>query len=83
MSGSGEIGPKLPGSIQLGLWGPTLAEQGFGPFLDAHDMDHFQQDDAAISRLHVRGLITYSQHIAAREKLAKKIKAALKIGVTA
>lgn len=64
-----------PRSIQLGLWAPTLREQGFDLLLPPERVDHFMQDDAAISRLHIRGLIPYSVHIKAREKLCKAIKA--------
>lgn len=73
---SGE--PVLPDTLELGIWAPTLAEQGLAPFLGAHDLEHFQADDVAISRLHVRGLISYSAHIKAREKLGKLIKKAIR-----
>lgn len=69
-----------PASLRLGLWAPTLTEQGFGPFLGA-DLEAFEADDTAISRLHARGLITYSQHVRARERLAKKIATVLRCKV--
>lgn len=69
---------SLPATIKLGLWAPSLADQGFGPFLSPEDLERFQGDDLAISRLHIGGLITISAHEAARKKLAKKISQALK-----
>lgn len=69
----------LPTSIQLGVFAPSLAEQGFAPFLLPDELERFQAHDIAISRLHVAGLITYASHIRAREKLAKQIKKALRL----
>lgn len=65
-----------PISLSLGLWAPTLTEQGFAPYLP--DISAFEADDIAISRLHARGLLTYAQHVLAREKLAKRIKNSLR-----
>lgn len=67
-----------PERLQLGLWAPSLTEQGFAPYL--RDIAAFEADDTAISRLHARGLLTFSQHVTAREKLAKRIKASLTDG---
>lgn len=67
-----------PSTLSLGLWAPSLREQGFDALLPAEDVDAFMADDTAISRLHARGVISYSAHIKAREKLASKIKAALR-----
>jgi hypothetical protein len=62
----------------LGGFGPKLSDQGLEPYLSAEDIAHFDRDDEAISRLHVRGLIPYSVHVKARQKLAAKIRAAVK-----
>lgn len=62
--------------FSLGAFGPRLAEQGLEGYLDARDIEHFDRDDEAISRLHMRGIIPYSVHIKAREKLAKSVRMA-------
>jgi len=66
---------EAPKSFSLGGFGPTLKEQGMGALLNAKDLKHFDLDDAAISRLFQRGLISYTAQIKAREKLAAKIRA--------
>lgn len=66
-----------PTSFSLGGFGPTLKEQGMEILLCKADVKHFDLDDAAISRLFQRGLISYSVHVKAREKLAAKIRAAI------
>lgn len=64
-------------SFSLGGFGPKLTEQpALVAALDFTDLVHFERDDEAISRLFVRGLIPYTVHVRAREKLAAKIKAA-------
>lgn len=66
-----------PKSIQLGGFSPSLTEQGFREILASTDVEHFEKDDIAISRLFTRGMLTYTQHVQAREKLAKKIRTAV------
>jgi hypothetical protein len=73
-SGRGSLpAPTAPSELSLGLFAPTLTEQGFRPFFGEDQTDAFEADDKAISRLHARGLITYEQHKKAREKLFKRI----------
>jgi len=64
-------------SFSLGGFGPTLKEQGMEALLGEEEVKHFDLDDAAISRLHGRGLISYAVHIKARQKLAAKVLAAV------
>lgn len=70
--------PALPSSVGLGGFGPSLTEQGFAPFLIEDELMRFEACDQSISRLWAHGLLTQAQCLAARKKLAMKIKKALR-----
>ncbi len=66
-------------TFSLGGFGrPTLNEQGLNDVLSAAQIKHFERDDEAISRLYRRGIISSSARLKAREKLAAKIRAAVR-----
>jgi len=61
--------------IHFGALCPSIAEQLIeqGVVTIPDDINHFQEDADAVTRLVIRGLITDSQASAARRKLLKKI----------
>lgn len=61
-------------------WGATpMREQH--PVLGKEDAEHFDRDNTAIIRLHLRGLITTSQRDAAFKKLTRKIEDAIRTAI--
>ena len=60
--------------IAMGAMSDSLTDQfksqGFEP---PKDIDHFQKDADAITRLKIRGLLTDSQSDSARKKLMKEL----------
>lgn len=53
------------------------------PELDAHTVDHFQQDAAALMRLSLRSLLPPGERDRAARRLANSIDAALKLAAKA
>lgn len=66
--------------IGLGALAPSLSEQGFGKLIEADSLKHFQKDNAAVSRLYVRGLISRSQADSAYSRLVKNISSSIQSG---
>lgn len=62
--------------VEFGWDAPPMKEQH--PVLNAYVAEHFDKDNVAVIRLHVRGLITDSQRDAAFRKLTKKIGSAIR-----
>lgn len=60
--------------IAFGALSPRLADQPIGPLIDADELDHFQRDADAITRLRIRGLMTPSQADAACRRLVKRLE---------
>lgn len=58
-------------AIEFGWGAPKIGEQF--PNLSDSDAYHFQQDAETLSRLKIRGVISYSEHKAAINRLAKMI----------
>lgn len=63
--------------ISLGALEPPLTEQLAGVLPDK-TLEIYERDAAAISRIHVRGIITNAQCDQAREKLIKHIQTSVK-----
>lgn len=57
-------------------WGAEPMQQQF-PQLSAADAAHFDKDNVAIIRLHVRGLLTDKERDAAIKRATKRIEATL------
>jgi len=67
--------------VQMGWGALPMKEQH--PILSDHAAAHFDEDNAAISRLLLRGLLTHSQASAARLKYVKKVGSAIREAIAA
>ena len=63
---------EVPDGVEFGWGAKPMAEQL--PMIRQKDAEHFDKDNDAIIRLHVRGMLTDSQRDAAFKKLTKKIE---------
>lgn len=68
-----------PRHLVFGWGAPPFAEQlpGFDPV----ECEHFDKDNAAIVRLHVRGFITQSERDKAITRVTREVRAKLAKGV--
>lgn len=67
------------GALSPSVW-EQLSEQGFTA--DEKDLKHWDQDAQAITRLHLRGMLTDSQKQAAQKKLFNRIKKGVRHGAS-
>jgi len=65
-----------PNGVEFGWGAPPMGTQH--PVIPAEAAEHFDKDNMAVVRLHLRGLITDSQRDAAFKKLTKKIGTAIR-----
>ena len=65
-------------SFELGWGAPPMKEQF--PELSDHDAEHFDKDNVALIRLHIRGYLTDSARDAAIKKIGREIAKSLKKG---
>ena len=68
-------------SVEMGWGSRPMKEQH--PILPDDNADHFDQDNEAISRLLLRGLLTQSQAAAARKKYVSKVSDAIRQALAA
>lgn len=72
---------EIPQSVEFGWGASPMSEQL--PMIDKAAAAHFDLDNTAIIRLHMRDMITDSQRDAAFKKLTKKICAEIKKSLSA
>ena len=70
---------KPRNSVEMGRGAPPMSEQH--PILPDQVASNFDDDNQAISRLRLRGLITESQAAAARKKYVSKVASAIKVAL--
>ena len=71
---------KPRNSVQMGWGALPMSEQH--PILPEQIASNFDDDNQAISRLRLRGLITEAQAAAARKKYAIKVATAIKVALS-
>jgi hypothetical protein len=80
VNSGGEVASASPkNSVEMGWGAPPIHEQH--PILEWTVAVNFDEDNAAISRLLLRGLITQSQADAARKKYVAKVATAIKSAI--
>jgi len=67
-----ELGPMCP-PLQIQLLSVNLTEKG------TEELDRLERDHRAVSRLHVRGIITESAFSAALKKLLRKVQSVIDV----